>query len=361
MDEFFDEYHGHEKDCLEDIYKSLCLDSEDKRKKNVIFLAGDSSLDNKHWILNEKANSVNGYENFFEKSVKDVAFNINKKIVEYNDHHHFKNDYFCINTSVEASTLDSNSVDKNIRSNPDVPFHWTSDQFIQDHITDMDILIVSVGGNDIAFNSTTHLPFFQKLDTNPNDPEAIAHFKELLQTKLENYIKKLCLKNKPLKIIVCMIYYPSKEIQGSWAGTALSNLGYDGKGGDKLRSTIKLFFENFTKNITISGSEVIPCPLFETLNYEDGKNYLQRVEPSALGGKRMAKRFLSYLFKNAEIPDGFTFDDESMKAPYIEALKETILYISKESNNMNQNVNEQFDKSFYNTLVYNVKNYSKLL
>jgi hypothetical protein len=49
----------------------------------IIFLAGDSSLDNKFWFA-DQAPSVNGYEMFLKppKSRRDVAYWMNKKLAD---------------------------------------------------------------------------------------------------------------------------------------------------------------------------------------------------------------------------------------------------------------------------------------
>jgi hypothetical protein len=52
-----------------------------------------------------------------------------------------------------------------------------------------------------------------------------------------------------------------------------------------------------TKNSTIRipGSEVIPVPLFVPLDGTNSEDYVARVEPSALGGKKMAEYLLHFV------------------------------------------------------------------
>lgn len=50
--------------------------------------------------------------------------------------------------------------------------------------------------------------------------------------------------------------------------------------------------EYFFSSITISGTEVIPIPLFHSLDGTRSIDYVARVEPSALGGKKMAELLL---------------------------------------------------------------------
>ena len=55
---------------------------------------------------------------------------------------------------------------------------------------------------------------------------------------------------------------------------------------------IKKVFELGTSRIKIPGTEVVPFPLFEVLDGKDTNDYLQRVEPSPQGGRKMAKALM---------------------------------------------------------------------
>lgn len=88
-----------------------------------------------------------------------------------------------------------------------------------------------------------------------------------------------------------MIYYPAEEISDSWAHRSLQALGYN-RNPTKLQSVIKKAFEEATSHIQISGSQVIPVPLFNVLDGKHSNDYVARVEPSALGGKKMAEYLL---------------------------------------------------------------------
>ena len=54
-------------------------------------------------------------------------------------------------------------------------------------------------------------------------------------------------------------------------------------------------FIHGTSKIKISGTEVIPFPLFEVLDGSSTEDYLQRVEPSPQGGKKMAKALMDVI------------------------------------------------------------------
>ena len=131
---FYREYHGHRVDHLEYIHQTI---STLYPNKPFVYLAGDSSLDNKYW-LHQKADvpAINGYEHVLTPRCMrpDVNYYLNKYLQDHNR-------YFCINAAVEESTIGARK-----DSNRLLP----QDEFIRNHITNDDILIVSLGGNDIA-------------------------------------------------------------------------------------------------------------------------------------------------------------------------------------------------------------------
>jgi len=111
---FYAEYHGHRVEHLTRLRELLASTGP----AGFIYLAGDSSLDNKHWFFNgfrDKADqvqqvssfvgeAVNGYEKALAPPlmVKDVAYWINKKCAERANG---GQRYCCINTSIEESTI----------------------------------------------------------------------------------------------------------------------------------------------------------------------------------------------------------------------------------------------------------------
>jgi len=84
-----------------------------------------------------------------------------------------------------------------------------------------------------------------------------------------------------------MIYYPDERAGGSWADGALGVLGYNCC-PERLQCLIRTVFRLGTAKISIPDTEVIPFPLFTTLDGKTTSDYCQRVEPSPSGGHRMA-------------------------------------------------------------------------
>ena len=55
----------------------------------------------------------------------------------------------------------------------------------------------------------------------------------------------------------------------------------------------------YNSKIRIPGSEVIPIPLFHTLDGTRSEDYVARVEPSAIGGKKMAEYLLDVIHSDS--------------------------------------------------------------
>jgi len=165
--------------CLQKFLEDLVREMKEE-KASTIFLAGDSSLDNKYWF-NEQARAVNGFERILNPPTMklDVCYwltgmtvllAINSRI----DSLFFlsrlnlealqrKESLWCVNTAVEATSLNSRPFCSLL---PQV-FVWfifhlqtaikkcirlLQDEFIRDTISEDDVLIVSIGGNDIALS-----------------------------------------------------------------------------------------------------------------------------------------------------------------------------------------------------------------
>lgn len=309
-DSYYSTYQGHSLFFLE-----TALSTFRKNNKSIIFLAGDSSLDNKFWFEDE-GSAIKGYESMLypPRMKKDVCYWINNCLQERE-----LNDYVCLNTSIEASTL----ADRSLSLLP-------QDNFIQQNITEDDYLIVSIGGNDIALKPllcticnivplvycTCNCCLEKTAIACPPKiydcgcfccglpgcisglcgfPIGFGYFVDMFKNKVKNYVEKLISRRKPKKVIICMIYYPNEISGGSWADCSLSLLCYN-YFPSKLQTAIRKVFEEGTNKIKIEGTRVVPFPLFKILDGKNPNDYVQRVEPSVQGGKKMANAFCDELF-----------------------------------------------------------------
>ena len=98
---FYQEYFGHDVHLLEQCHEQLRSGS-----RACIFLAGDSSLDNKFWF-NSATEAINGYERVLRppRMKQDVCYWINAELVRRG----LGTQHFCLNTAVEATSLNSRS------------------------------------------------------------------------------------------------------------------------------------------------------------------------------------------------------------------------------------------------------------
>jgi len=271
---FYQNYHGHNINDL-----TTLVNSFRSQDIPIIYLAGDSSLDNKYWLnpTNLPVAAPKQYQHLLSPpfSVQDVTYWLNT----------LQANYAAVDTAVEESTLAD-------RAETLLP----QDIFIRDTITENDVIIVSIGGNDIALNPSiyTVLNMILLLITpkwmimNGYAP-GLQYFIKLFGRDIASYINKLTSKCKPKHILVCMIYYPDLNCIDSWANRTLSLLGYD-TDPSKLQLIIQHVYQQATRKLFTT-----PIPLFEVLNCYDSNDYVQRVEPSVKGGRKIAEYFLNTL------------------------------------------------------------------
>lgn len=281
---FYFEWKGH---TIPDLTAFHATTFSSRPNQPIIYLAGDSSLDNKYWVPSSghsgEALPVSVPEIYrltLDRSdpKPDIAFWLN---------HFLGNRATTINTAVEASTLKEREHDL-----------LEQDAFIRDHIRGEDILVVSVGANDIAMRPTlaTMRHMLQLAWLTPRSSLekgtawSLIHFTNMFKVQVEAYISKIVAKQKPRAVIVCMIYYPLEagvSKQKSWAGPQLGMLGYNRSPG-QLQMAIRQMYRLATKKVEVEGVEVVPCALFEALDGKREGEYTARVEPSAKGGRKMA-------------------------------------------------------------------------
>ncbi|KAF2257912.1 hypothetical protein CC78DRAFT_166470 [Lojkania enalia] len=288
---FFMEWRGHP---IEDLKKFRDITIAHRPNKPIVYLAGDSSLDNKAWV---PSSGPEGVEILVEvpeiyhstldrpRPKPDVAFWLN---------HILGDRATVLNTAVEESMLRE-------RDDQLLPH----DKFIRDNIRAQDILIVSVGANDVALRPTVctirhmlqlaWLTRHASLET--GSASSLKYFKHMFGDKVQNYVARMISNTKPKAVIICMIYFPLEASAGpqqSWADVQLKTLGYNKYPG-QLQTAIKKMYEMATKQIKIEGTWVLPCALYEPLDGKNAGDYTARVEPSASGGRKLAEKFMQIL------------------------------------------------------------------
>jgi hypothetical protein len=282
---FYYEWKGHQ---VNDLVRFHDITHAERPDKPVVYLAGDSSLDNKFWVHKTVEDIGVDVPKIYEKTLEkplpkpDVSFWMNHLLGERAT---------CINTAVEESMLRDR--DQNLLSH---------DEFIRDNIRSEDVLIVSVGANDVALRPlpTTIWQMLRLAWLTPRKflerGNSLSYFKHMFGTKVEDYVKRLTAKTKPRAVIICMIYFPleARFGQKSWAEMQLKALGYNLFPG-QLQTAIRAMYEIATKQIRVEGTSVVPCALHEVLDGKQIDDYTARVEPNHEGGRKMAVRFMELL------------------------------------------------------------------
>ena len=371
--DFYSEFRGHRVEHLESLVHhlrnnfDLVVPKNDDgnnnnnnainstMQTNIIWTAGDSSLDNKYWFRNTVP-AVSSYQHILQPPISkpDVTYWLNQTILLSSETQFLQlpepssatstststqketlpslfssrppppqqqQRYVAVNGAVEASTL-------NIRTIQLLP----QDQFIRDHIQEDDILIVSIGGNDVALLPLpcTVISILCLVSvcptictergciygTIPVDdyccscgpslwscccgcPPCLGYFRHLFGYRVQKYIEGLTRNTKPSKIVVCMIYYPDEQNdEATWANTTLQILGYN-TNPNQLQTFIRKIFNDVITTIQIKDTEMIYVPLYRILDGTNTNDYVARVEPSVLGGKKMAEYLYANLFPSS--------------------------------------------------------------
>ena len=239
--DYYSTFYGHREKYLESILRCLReVHSKDNAKAICIFLAGDSSLDNKAWLFQDmmqtsqalnydfyrggktfSAKSVNGYEQILvepEGMVKDINYWLNYKLERINQENRPNGEerlsFFSVNTAVEATTLAERSGGCYMCCSCTLGKLLPPDRVILDNITEDDYLVVSLGGNDIALAPSIFTviflilillcPYFLLFKCNP----IVYYFVVLFKHQVQLYLKKVTKKEtkKKLEFVVYIIW-----------------------------------------------------------------------------------------------------------------------------------------------------------
>lgn len=282
--QFYAEYHGHPVQDLQKIVDKFKSDNS-----SIVYLAGDSSLDNKFWF-NDAGKATNGYQHILDKPVmiKDVSYQLNAILNDSG------RNMKVVNCAVEESTLaDRDGVNL-----------LDQDYVIQKNVRKEDTVVISIGGNDIALKPSLStignlllLCHTNSISTIKKGPQAcwgMNHFINLFKNGIENYIENLTQNNIPKKVVVCMIYYPDETVTDSWASKTLGYIGYNSD-PKKLQEIIRQIYKHAIMKINVPGVNVVPYPMYKVLDGKNTNDYVHRVEPSARGGEKLANALYSFI------------------------------------------------------------------
>ena len=296
---YYQEGHwGHTLNDLTIVQKSF----EDNCKP-IIYLLGDSVLDNKDYIINVYYDAINGYEKILTdshgnvgKMKPDVCYYLSK-LMEDNS-----KTYGVINTAVIYSKLYDRQ--NNL---------FFTDNFASKYVTPNDIFVISLGIDDLIFFQRNiilwnmiKLIHFNALDTIKQGPDAaygLNFFVKMFQDELQGYINKLLSNTnvKPKKIILCMFYFPAIINDtcccSNWENYFLSLLDYNNN-PEPIKESIRQIYQYAISKIQIDGIDIIPCPLYEVLDGSNVDDYYDRLGPSQQGGQKIAQKLYDIITNN---------------------------------------------------------------
>jgi hypothetical protein len=285
---YYQTFYGHDVDSLEAIYRALA-----PKRRFVVYLAGDSSLDNKYWFFEGDRErlarclvpAVNGHQEVLDPPmmVPDVNFHLNRLLEPMGG--------LSINAAVETSKL----ADRRDRL-------LEQDRFIADHLTRDDVVVVSVGGNDIALAKDegeiealrqVFSNSLEQLETAPIDElPGFDFLKATFGDRMRSYLARLTERCSPRLVVVSVLYFPDLNDQvASWASAPLELLEYDREPG-KFRAVMRRIEQDILKQIELDGTRLAVFPMYRALDGSDTGDYFHRVEPSGQGGSKLAECLL---------------------------------------------------------------------
>lgn len=269
---FYATYEGHDESQLRGVVAGL---KEMYPARRFVYLIGDSSLDNKYWI-SEWGEPEPGFPS---PAKKDVTFFLNKELSVY--------EMVAINCAVEGSSV--GSFDESPPAQHAV---------MRDFITERDVVVVSIGANDIALRadeltllSLVQLKAWGTVEALVADPSGVPGFlrlKNIFLDGVERYIKGALGDKRPHKVVVCMIYYPDATNPPGWASEFLRLMDYDSN-PELFRAIIDALYRESTIHVMTNSEHMSYFAMSQILDGSDPADYESGVEPSVKGGAKLAR------------------------------------------------------------------------
>ena len=296
---YYATYHGHDVAHLSAVRSLL----RSAGARQFIYLAGDSSLDNKYWLSHEQLVSASaGMEAALSSpagSVRvppDIAALICARLRA-----RLGAGWACLNAAVEESTLASRHADRALPP---------QDAWLAGVLTTEDVLVCSAGGNDVVLAPSvatvaalaTLLLTASEAGLRNGTAFGMGTVERLFRDDVEAWLARLCARTAPKLVLVLFPYFPHEGGAG-WADAALALMGY-GTNPQRLQAVMRAVFARATRSVRApGGTRVVPIALFDVLDAAPASaDYVARVEPSATGGAKIADAILDAVA--ADLADG---------------------------------------------------------
>jgi hypothetical protein len=257
-----------------------------------VWLVGDSSLDNKFWLLDAAPQPAeNGYAALLAPplSYPDIAHHLNALLARA------RLPYAALNAAVEESALCERARGRML----------PQDALVAEAARPGDVVVACCGGNDVVLKPSLALvaalaallACASQASLAAGTATGLAHFVDLFCEQYGAFLRRVCAR-APSLCIVCMVYYPLEAVPGSgasWADTSLGLLGYS-RAPEALQRVMRAVFEHAVRRIALPpGTRLAPLALYDVLDARCPGDYVQRVEPSAQGGLKMARAIVQLL------------------------------------------------------------------
>lgn len=284
---FYRNYYGHVPEHLRVAYASLRTQSGERP---LVFLTGDSSLDNKSYVLDCAAlPAVGGWERILTppRALPDVAAWLSRALDAAGLPHGV------LNCAVEEATA------ADLAAAPLVG----APAAVSRAITRTDVVVLSAGGNDVVLRPTLAtvsalaavLSCGSDAAIDRGDALGFATLRSIFCDKMQAVVDKLCAHAAPAAIVILFPYFPqvfSNTAAPGWADTQLGLMGYNAN-PERLQRMMRAMFRHATRAIRApsESTRIRHVPLFDVLDASaESKDYISRVEPSGGGGEKIATR-----------------------------------------------------------------------
>jgi len=309
--DFYAEHCGHPYSYLKLIHLYL-----KRTKSQFIWLVGDGTIDNKHWLytMNKKKlgamhhedytrDAVNGYGDVLNprRMVMDVNYWMNVELEKIAPH------MASINFAIDETGVSERVDDIKGWVKTSKAKMKPQDQHVIDYVGPRDTIVCSVGGFDIAGWPSSKtigsiisvLGLGNEKTISDGTAMGMAQLIKIFKDKTQAYIELLTSKTRPKRVVISMVYYldENADFQG-WASNTFSIVGASAASRldlNKLRLIVKSVYKLATCQIKIPGIEIIPCPLFDVLDGKDSRDYACFTQPSIQGSGKIARKYIQVL------------------------------------------------------------------
>lgn len=295
---------------------------DDKNEVEVVCI-GDSTLDNRIWVdglfatfiksrlgidRDSADERVSKYQNSFFKPALSVIENLKMILPDYKIHD-YTNDGF-----TTTDVLKGNARDKVFGTGNFLPFPDTFFEPLKEAEKDIkksQYVIVSVGGN----NFREFLQSVQQIPAEFRNISIKSGFEGVFQTLLKEYVEivqKIRAMNPDAKIILMTQYYPSALQNNYKIYEFMHELGkilnIGGPSHDAMTVIHNIVQKTYAKAFEqlANDKNIIVADITSSLNPYDKDNHVSQIEPSGLGGQRIAM-MLQYLMTNSKVASGNSY------------------------------------------------------